>query len=452
MMQDVARLIDEGEYLKAFDVLSPILADYPKNARAWWYFGVILYMTGQPQLARLAYEESNRLEPHHYETWVNLGRCYNEIHQPERAEAHFRKALSLDPDNLLAMVAMANSGVRKCDPAMVFEWAEQILAKDPDSASAHLDKGSAYLMQGNYAQGWPEYRWGMGVLKSRPIRKYMDSPEPVWDGTKGQKVIVYSEQGIGEEICWSNALLDACKDANITFDCSSKLPNLFARSFNIPVHGTVAAPKVEWAKQCDASISLSELQELYRYESICWDGQPYLKPDMERVIQWRALLNSLGPEPKIGLAWTGGKTDTQRRDRSTTLETWMPLLGKQVHFVSLEYRDCQAEIEAFYLKYGIKVHHWRHAVQTKDYDDTAALVSCLDAVVAVPTAVVHLSGALGVECHCILSPRNHFIWLLEGDRVPYYNSVKLYRRATNDWDKAVIQVADALDKQMRQAA
>jgi len=49
-----------------------------------------------------------------------------------------------------------------------------------------------------------------------------------------------------------------------------------------------------------------------------------------------------------------------------------------------------------------RFHHFPSATETADYDDTAALVSNLDAVVCVTTAVAHLCGTLGLRCHVLV--------------------------------------------------
>jgi hypothetical protein len=68
------------------------------------------------------------------------------------------------------------------------------------------------------------------------------------------------------------------------------------------------------------------------------------------------------------------------------------------HFVSLQYKDATDEIES------TNITQYDHATLTKDYDTTAALVASLDAVVGVPTSVVHLAGALGVPTIAMKAP------------------------------------------------
>ena len=62
-----------------------------------------------------------------------------------------------------------------------------------------------------------------------------------------------------------------------------------------------------------------------------------------------------------------------------------------------------------------------------DYEDTAALVNCLDAVVCVPTTVYHLAGALGKPAFVIVHDNPHWHEGVEGD-CPWWETVEFYRR------------------------
>jgi hypothetical protein len=296
-------------------------------------------------------------------------------------------------------------------------------------------------MLGDYS-GWKEYQWGMGHQRSREIRQYMD--EPVWLGQSGQLVVAYGEQGLGDEILLSQVLTDVKHKTTLIYETHSKLAGLMRRSFGVETHGTRLKKDIDWAgdRKIDASISLTQLHTLYRTNAHDWDGKPYLAPDAERVVQWQALLDSLGPGPKIGIAWTGGTTANQRRDRSTTLQNFLPFtLLSNAHFISLEYQDCSEEIEAFKRLNNITIHDWPRATQTDDYDDTAGLVAALDMVIAVPTTVVHLAGALGIPCHCLVHQKPHFFFGLEGSTMPQYNSVTLHR---GDKGRAIETIAGLL--------
>jgi hypothetical protein len=257
----------------------------------------------------------------------------------------------------------------------------------------------------DWANGWASYHKSLGQGWRERIT-YNEEPE--WDGTKGKKVVVYGEQGIGDQICFASMIPDASKDIEMIIDTHPKLSGLFARSFpQCKVYGTHKLSQKPWNKEdreFDASFPIGQLGEYYRLTDESFPRAAFLKSDDERRLMWKSLF-STKKKPVIGIAWTGGIQRTGRRFRVSQLEDWLPLFRSvNAHWVSLEYRPSK-EIDEFKAKYpeiDLKEYPW--ATLTEDYDDTAALVAAMDLVVSVPTSVAHLAGALGVPMiwlkHC----------------------------------------------------
>ena len=128
------------------------------------------------------------------------------------------------------------------------------------------------------------------------------------------------------------------------------------------------------------------------------------------------------------------------------LDELLPVLRQDATFVSLQYKDAVAEVDALEETHGIKVHHWAHATQTKDYDDTAALVAELDLVITVQQSAVHLAGALGVPTWVLLPKAPLWRYGISGETMPWYKSVKLYRYRGNAWVHSVSEAAADLRK------
>ena len=79
------------------------------------------------------------------------------------------------------------------------------------------------------------------------------------------------------------------------------------------------------------------------------------------------------------------------------------------------------------------------------FEDTAALMAELDAVVTVDTAFSHLAGALGVPVLLMLPEAPDWRWWLQPETSPWYPSVRLVRQSTaGRWDDVIARVARAL--------
>jgi len=433
------QLINQQDWVGAMQAIEPHMERFPSDPMGLFCFGQIMLETGKQSIAYTIYKRVTQLEPKRPEGWINMGKSAGELHFYDEEEACFRKALKLakaQQNELAEFIAtqnIATCAVHRTEPDKAIHWAKKALAMKETNQS-RVDLGFSYLMKGNFKDGWPNYNAGMGISEFRNIKNYNGEPE--WDGSHGKRVVVYGEQGLGDQIAFAAAVKDArriCK--SVTLHVNPKIAKLLGRSLILESHGYGPQDDMGWAenRELDASCPLSKIQEYFRDEPHKFTGKPFLVADPMRRLQWRALFESLGYKPKIGIAWTGGVQTTQKESRSTELENLLPLLKQDVTWVNLEYKDKTEEIQALERKHGIKIHDFPWALQTSDYDDTAALVAELDLVISVPTSVVHLAGGLGVSCWCMLHPNPHFLFGLAGDSMPFYNSVRLFRRKKG-WD------------------
>ena len=439
----IKELIEAEKFPDALRMLDPVLERDPDDVIALFLYGQVLLQSEKPALAYHVFKTVTQMEPGKAQGWVNLGKCMDDLHRQEEAQKCYRKALKIEPNNPQATVNMSSSAVQQCNYEKAIHWAKKAQLVSPDALGPHINLGFALLLKGDYARGWHEYEFGLGNMKWRDERIYGD--EPRWDGSHGKTVICYGEQGIGDQIALAGCVNDAKQDCTVILDVAPKLKGLFARSFGVETHGDQFSTDLDWPydrkDRIDARCALSSLQKYYRNSLDKFTGEPYLVADPVRRKAWKAILGDLSDKPKVGIAWSGGMTETQAEARTATLDMLRQILAQDVTWIDLEYKDRSAEIAAS----GVEIHSFPWATQTDDYDDTAALVAELDMVISVPTSVVHLAGGLGIPCLCLLHPKSHFIFGL-GDTMPWYSSVRLFRRTGSDWTEQVNKVAEHLRK------
>jgi hypothetical protein len=408
-----------------------------------------MMVTGKPAIARMAFKSVVAKDPKRPQGWNNLGKACDDLLLYDEAESHFKRAHRIEP-SLYSVENLSTNAVHQCNPDKAIHWAREALKLDPESNPAHINLGFSYLMKGEFRPGWPEYERGLGVTRWRDTKNYRH--EPVWDGSAGRNVVVYGEQGIGDQIAFAGAIPEMRDEsANLILDVNRKLRGLFERSFSCETHGTMFDHDPDWAKEdpdrIEFSCALSQIQKFYRDSVEKFPAGGYLKADPIRKLQWKTILRTMPNRPKIGIAWTGGVKETQDSARSTSLETFLPFFDLDAEFISLEYKDRSKEIREFERKHGHQVHDYPWATQTADYDDTAALVDELDMVIAVPTSVVHLAGGLGKPCYCIVHEKPHFMFGLSGSNMPFYSSVELFRRKQS-FKKPIEQIMERIKNEM----
>ncbi len=118
---------------------------------------------------------------------------------------------------------------------------------------------------------------------------------------------------------------------------------------------------------------------------------PYLRADPAREARWAPRLQS-GDDLKVGVVWAGNPSHAKDRFRSMSLATLAPLGGiPGTRFYGLQ--KGAREEEANTSPPGLALENL--GPELGDFHDTAAVISHLDLVLCVDTAVAHLAGAMG---------------------------------------------------------
>ena len=177
---------------------------------------------------------------------------------------------------------------------------------------------------------------------------------------------------------------------------------------------------------------------------------PYLRVPAAAMKKWAIRLPAKRiDELRVGLVWKGNPLFENDTDRSQpSLDVLMPLTQvKNVRFISLQ--KGAGEDEVLHPPAGFHIIALGHEIG--DFADTAAIVSCLDLVICVDTAVAHLAGALGKTCWVMLPTyKPDWRWLKDRADTPWYPGVmRLYRQTEmGNWNDVVTDIATQLRQQV----
>lgn len=444
----------------AEDILNALLNYEPCNLRLLFGLGVVFMRKQFTALAILTYEAliavagSNSIA---VSAWMNLGVLHNtegrkdqSVKCYEMAEKLMPKDENVHPDMMEEHIALkrdmqinkACNFVATGQPQIADRMLKEVETAFPDCEEAKWNRGLALLEQGNYAEGFDLYEYS----KKRNIRNYPGEP-PLWNGEKGKTVMVYGEQGIGDEIMFASVIPDLMKDCRVVMDGHLRLADMFRRSFNLPVYGTREFNALLWQhpEKIDYKISIGSLCRFYRNKREDFPGTPYLNADAKLLEKFKRKLTDLRGKPCIGISWRGGSKSTNKNLRHIPLEKFLPLFQSiDANWISLQYQPTsQSVINEFTEKTGIKIHHWQEAID--DYDMTAALISNLDLVISVPQSVVHLAGALGVPCWQMTPKKAMWQMGPYGEDVPWYKSVRsFWQDETQKWEPVINNITQEL--------
>lgn len=382
--------------------------------------------------------------------WNNLGFIEKERNNDEDAIRYFEEAIRLSEESGVSKKDLSdlysNLGsmyVNYNEPDKAIKYLSKALDIMPNDATARWNRSMAYLEKGYWSKGWEEYAAGFELKDKRKYKDYNGIPE--WDGSPGKTVIVYGEQGMGDEIMFSSMIPDLMKDANVIYDAHPRLYEIMRRSFGCTVYGTRKDKDPAWLdwEKADARISIGSLGKFYRNKDGDFPRKPYyLHADPEIVRRYRTDNKRL----KIGLSWKGGYKTTRKDLRSVKLDQLMPILELDADFYSLQYTDgAQKEIKDFTDKTGIVIHHDQEMID--DYDLTSGFIQNLDLVITVCTSMAHLCGATGTPCWVMVPEKPAWRYGLKGVHMPWYGDRLIMYRQNGSWDNVVKQIRSDLCKQ-----
>ena len=357
----------------------------------------------KPVLAAQHKQDPRDLLKHHYsafcqpEFWLERPRTVPELH---------------DLDLQLAASTMGD---------FVEGWrlAQKLEAEEPSNHRAAYNRGWYYLRQGQIQKGYSLMDRGriVGVFgNSRP-----DVPTPQWDGKTKGTVMLYLEGGLGDQIHQIRfAKLIAERGCKVVVSCTGPLASLFQG-----VEGVSAVVQHEatfgiyhdfWVSGMSSVVPLGlDLRDL--------SGAPYL----EKPVTIK------GRKKRIGLRWQGNSKFEAEHHKKFPYDLMFDAV-----------KDADAEFVSLQRDEGVDAcPAWVKQVPLQSWEDTRQAVASCDLVISACTSVSHLAAAMGVETWVVTPIMPYFLYALDGEKTPYYDSMKLVRQEVyGDWTAPFEKIKD----------
>jgi Tfp pilus assembly protein PilF len=419
----------------------------PDYAEAYYNLGNARQAQEKLDEAVACYERALALKPQLPEAHYNLGNTLQAQERLEEAAASFERALAQRPNYAEAHY---NLGCVLEDLGRVEEALAcmgRAVEIKPDYGQARFGLALAQLLHGEFDAGWRNYeaRW-QSIDHDTPMRPYS---EPLWAGERlaASSLLLWGEQGIGDEIMFAGLIPDAVSAGNaITLDCDARLQPLFARSFPCieVVSGLDASRSGE--REIAAHLPTGSLPGLYRSSEAAFaaTASPYLQADPVERERFRAAYGD--GRRLVGLAW---HTNSPKRGRKRSIDMALlaPLFALPgIRWISLQYGDFDAlEEQATTVHAPLLID--RAVDQFTNIDLFAAQVAAMDQVVTIDNSTAHLAGALGVPVRLLLPFAADWRWLQRREDSLWYPSLRLFRQPrVGDWQSAIDEVCDALSE------
>ena len=403
-----------------------------RNPKVNYFLGTLHLQKESLGLAKRHLELALENNPNPGEALNNLGVVYRKLGRTGEALEFFRRSRILQPG---AADVRSNLGSTYLDLGRLGE-AQRELRKahllNPAHQDANWNLGLSLLGSGNW-EGFKFYEWGFRAHE-RQARPYAEVMLP-WRGQDlaGKTIVVWSEQGIGDEIMFATCLPDLiATGARVVIDSHPRLEKLFRRSFpTCLVVGNRKNDDWRWLLKikADYHVPFGSLPLHFRKTDADFDKPGYMKADPERVAWWRGRLAF----PRIGIAWRGGAIKTGMNRRSMALLEMAPLFDVPASWVSIQYGHVYEEVSQFPF-----ILHDEAAIE--DFTEQADLVGSLDLIVSVIQTAVHLGGVLDVPVLCLV-PQGPPWKFIPGPRLPWHPSVTQLHQEDGKWDMQAVKAA-----------
>ena len=321
-------------------------------------------------------------------------------------------------------------------------------------------RATMLVASGRLGEGWDAYEVRLAPRHVDVTHFAVDdAPWTPTESLEGRTLLVFGEQGLGDEVLFANALPDAISalgpQGRMTLAVEPRLVTLFQRSFPQAEVGAHATYRVEhqsvrtapFARQrtFDLWAPMASLLRRFRREVADYPARPaFLHADPARVLHWRERLAALGPGRKVGLLWKSLKLNSHRSRFYSPFAQWAPVLATPgVRFVNLQYGDCDAELAYARDELGVDIWSPPELDLKDDLDEVAALASALDLVLGPANATINIAAACGTPCWFVCPPGG---WPMLGtDRYPWYPKARVFSPPSfNRWEPVMAELADAL--------
>ncbi len=439
-------LLDLERFEDAVESLSIILKSRPDDAMAYFDRASAYFGLKRDEAALADLDKAISLRPDHAGAHTNRGGVLRRMGRSREAIECFRQSLSLEADNpdVLQQLGLAFNDCN--DAAAALDCFDRALTLEPDHAESQWGKAVTLLEDQHYRDGWHLYRRRFGARDRQG--DYLQTSKPEWvPGTLG-RLLVWPEQGVGDEIMFAGLIPDLLDNhEDVTLAADPRLHGLLGRS--LPDRLTIASrPHLPDESTYDHHLPMGELARLFRSEPEAFDAarHPYLQADPYRVQQIRETYAPGEKDRLIGISWRTTNPTTGHY-RSIPLKQFVAGLPDQATaLVSLQYGDVGDEITAVQAECGVALDPVVGVDKWNDIDGLAALIAACDLVISVDNTTVHLAGALGKDVRILLPFLADWRWPRYGAKTPWYPSATLYRQEEDaGWDAVLAQLKSDLE-------
>lgn len=295
-----------GEYPAAKKILTAALEINAKDGTTLANLSGTCIRLNELEDATKYSNELLRLNPNDHRAHNNLGKIFLLHEDYQNALNCFKKALDCNDSDVDNLADLANAYDELGNTELALQYLILAHKINPDHGTTHLNLGLHYHYQRNYPEaikhlstesndrfrrslrefnrghsylhglmfepGWVDYRWRWKE-SDLPI-KYLETARSLWDGNEtNRRVLIWHEQGVGDQILFGTLLHEAIKQApNLFVRLDERLLPLYQRS--LPSVHFIAPDSPPCDEDFEYHLPMADLGRLFRLDLNDFQGQP----------------------------------------------------------------------------------------------------------------------------------------------------------------------------------
>lgn len=431
-------LITVGKYQIAIELLVDSLKTFKNNFELYEDLGIAYNKTHDFERAAIFLEKALLLNRNNSSILTNLGNVYLNKFDFENAKLNFQRAIHVDDTNAKGYVGLAMLELYKKDAHKAINMLEVALNKNPHSALARFYKAQILLATGNYIEGTEYYESRFNIASFADSKREYEIP--LYDGRKlnpWEKVFIWSEQGVGDEIFFAKFIKPLSKIINnIVIDCDSRLVEVFKRSF--PGVEVINKADKDIVIETDFQIPMGSLPRVLKYNiADLYQVERLIKPK-ENHQQLRAKYQAMFPGKKlVGISWETTNTTTGNV-RTIPIDKWDKILAdRDSVFINLQYNSNLATDN---------IYNDETINPMANLDDFISQVAACDLIITIDNSTAHIAAALMKPTWCMVPILSDWRYGFSGNKTFWYNSMRIYRQSIPaSWEDVILNIAIDLE-------
>jgi tetratricopeptide (TPR) repeat protein len=392
----------------------------------------------------LSLEVALKLHPQYSNALNNFGLCHLELGNFAKAEAAFKSAIDAKPTHLEAMRNLGHTYAVQNDFDNAKIWFRRAILINQSDAETNYSLGRMLVKNYQFKEGFGLFDWRWRTAEKALLK--VPAKTRIWDGKHKQSVLLWAEQGVGEEIMFASMISEASALSQKTIvQCDKRLIPLFKRSFSSNI---IYVDRITPLAQSNVDFHLpfGSLPILFRksIEAFRPSSEGYLKNDPAKTAIIRENIVKTEKEILIGVSWrTFSRTPNAKKRNIDLIEIVSRLRKRGIKFVSLQYGEVEVDIKDVEAKLGVRVMQLKEIDVNDDFLMLGNLIKACDVVISIDNAVAHLSGALGATTKLLLPYDADWRWGANTQSSYWYDSVEILRQShTNDWSIPLAKLSE----------